>query len=324
MALTLRRGSPRDAVASLPEDGERDGFARPANASPPAAKPAPAVTLVARPELLRTIATCTAGSGRLETGGPLIGTVQRSWDGASTRLIVSILGTVPPGPAVRASYGSVAMGRGADGERAASALRWWRDVTGLELVHLGDWHKHPSGMPEPSGGDRMTAQKMRADSPAPVWLTAVAVCAMRRSQDFEAAGEFARFTRAWAQSGQVRFYQATDGKGLVRVPVRLEDGVIPQLPALPWHIVDPSRFAAECRLLHAAGFTVAIDAATPGGRPGISLRLLSDGARPVTVVTGSRYPHQPPVLCDERGDPMKLRSQWSRDHFLVDLVRKAC
>ena len=135
----------------------------------------PPVTLVVRPEVLRSIAAFAGASPGRETGGPLIGSVQRSWDERGDRLIVAVLATVPPGPALQAGAAHVGMGHGGDGERAASALRWWRAVTGIDLRHLGDWHKHDSGSPEPSAGDVATARRMRSQIDAPVWLMAVGV-----------------------------------------------------------------------------------------------------------------------------------------------------
>jgi proteasome lid subunit RPN8/RPN11 len=261
--------------------------------------PRPARVLV-RPEVLSAIAGAAEASCAHETGGPLLGTVQRSWERERLLLIVAVLGTVPPGPAVRGKPSSVGLGKDRDGERAVSALRWWRAVTGLELIHLGDWHKHPSGLPEPSPGDEMTALRMSAGSPAPVWLTAIV-----------AGGAPPRFHRE-AGSGRLK-----------PVTVTVEGEAIPHLPALPWHIADSPRFVAECRLLNAAGITVKVGAASGPERPGVLVRLHRDGAAPITVVTGARYPHEPPVLRDERGRRIALRGGWSAERFLVDLVKEA-
>jgi hypothetical protein len=248
-----------------------------------------------RPEVLRVIGDCAAGSSRAETGGPLVGTVQRSWEGEPPALIVSVLGTVPPGPAVRGDPSSVSLGVERDGERAVAALRWWRAVTGIELGHLGDWHVHPGGFPKPSRGDEMTACRMHAESPAPIWLAGIAT------------GDSAP-----------RFYRATALAGLAHVPVRVEHEAIPALPALPWNITDPPRFAAECRLLHASGYTTSIAAA--GESPDLTLQLRRDGGAPITVVTGPHYPQEPPSVLDGSGRRLVPRGRWSAEQFLVDIV----
>jgi len=278
------------------------------------------VTLLVRPELVRAIALAGAGSGLLETGGPLLGTVHRSWNGSSLASVVSVLGTVSPGPGVRGRYASVSLGVENDGERAASALRWLRSTTGLDLVHLGDWHVHPSGLCEPSAGDEKTAEAMRTESGAPVWLSAIAVSRRDWREDVTAIKEAVRYTRERLDTTEVRFYQSL-GRSLVPAQVQIEGSAIPWLPPLPWHITDPARFAAECRLLAAEGFTTAIDAA-PNGQPGLALRVQRERGRPLTIVTGLRYPLQAPELRDERGRRIALRTPFTPDRFLVDLVRE--
>jgi hypothetical protein len=295
----------------------------PIGAKPAAARRPLPVSVLIRPALFRTIARAGGEAGECETGGPLIGTVQRSWEGPRGKLLVSVLATVPPGPRVRASSASVALGCTADGERAASALRWWRAVTGLDLLHVGDWHKHPSGAPQPSLGDCRTAERMHAESRCPIWLTAIAVGGRLAKADAVADGNLVRFGRSCDESGQVSFYRQTDATGLAPVPIRLERDATPCLPALPWHITDPGRFAAEFRLLHGAGFSLGVDASRPGRHPGLALRIARDGTPPLTVHTGPRYPHDPPVVLDERNRRVALDGGWSPDRFLLDLVGKA-
>jgi hypothetical protein len=278
-------------------------------------------TVCVQPDVMTAIATAAAGAGDDETGGPLFGTVQRSWDGAAFELRVSILGTVPPGPSVRGRPCWVALGADGDGERAASALRWLRAVTGLDLLHVGDWHKHPSGESEPSTGDLLTARAMRVDAAAPLWLLAVVVgdeTARERVCEGHRVVGYARDLSGWAE---LRLYQAAGSSPLTPVRVRPEDDAIPRLPDLPWHITDPARFAAECRLLAAAGFRVAVEGATPGGTPELVLRVSRDSAPPLRVATGPRYPDEAPALLDGRGKRLAVR-RWARDRFLVDAVRE--
>jgi hypothetical protein len=285
-------------------------------------RPAPRATLLLHPGVLGTIACAVASAGDLETGGPLIGTVQRSWDGDAgpPRQVVSVLGTVPPGPALRASEGWVSMGPGADGERAASAIRWWRAVTGLELLHLGDWHKHDAALPEPSAGDRETARRMAAETAAPLWLAAVAIGEHSEKSDTDTEGNCVQLARTVADSEQVRFYRADAVAGLTPMPLRLERDALPALPALPWHVVDPGRFASECRLLAGAGFGVAIEPSDAGARPGLLLRLRSRERPGLTVVTGPDYPAEPPVIRDASGRRVRAAGPWSAGRFLADLL----
>jgi hypothetical protein len=120
----------------------------------------------------------------------------------------------------------------------------------------------------------------------------------------------------------VRFYRAVPGVGLKPIPVRVEVHALPNLPALAWHVADPSRFAAECRLLAAAGYTVGIEASDSRTRAGLSLSLRGDGKPELTVFTGPSYPIEGPVLRDGNGKRMKTKGRWSPNRFLVDLVRE--
>jgi hypothetical protein len=287
--------------------------------TPVVVRPDPPVTLLLRLDALRSIGTAV-GLVPTETGGPLVGTLQRSWEVGGERLIASILATVPPGPTMRAAWSSVSLGDLGDGERAASAVRWWRSVTGLDLRHLGDWHKHPSGAPEPSSGDRATGRRMKSESGSMVWLTGIAVGGRRRSEHAESEGHVIRLSRAWDAIDEIRFYREGPS-GLVRVPVRVERAAIPRLPELPWHVMDPVRFAAECRMLQAAGLRIEIEPGRPDGR-GLAVRLSQDSRAPITLMTGERYPVQAPMAFDQHGRRVWFRLAWSPARFLVDVAKE--
>ena len=283
------------------------------------ARPEPTVTVVVRPEVIRSMAAAAGAAGRRETGEPLIGTLQPSWEQGGERLIASVLGAVPAGPQMRANLASVALGNSGDGERAASALRWWRKVTGLDLRHLGDWHKHPSGLAQPSQGDRATAREMRAANGSAVWLSAIAVCDHERTESAVAKGSAVSFLDEEETLGEVRFYRELDRTGLTPIEVHVEEHAIPALPQLPWHIADPGRFAAECRLLKAAGFSIATEASITKSGAGLALKVTSPDGRPFVVETGWRYPVTAPVLLDRHGRRSR-GSDWSPARFLVDVV----
>jgi hypothetical protein len=161
---------------------------------------------------------------------------------------------------------------------------------------------------------------MRSESGSPVWFTAIAVGSRCKSERLESPDHGIRLVREWQASDEIRFFRETARLGLVRVPVRLETSAIPRLPPLPWHVIDPVRFGAECRLLRGAGFLVEIE---PGGveRHGLALRIRRDGRPPVTLVTGARYPLEAPVAFDHRGHGVPIREAWSPGRFLVDVAK---
>lgn len=281
----------------------------------------PPITVVIRPEVVQSIARNAGRARDDETGEPLIGTVQPSWEGQGGRLIVAVLGSIPPGPHMRSSIASVDFGGRGDGDRAASALLWWRKVTGLDLRHLGDWHKHRVGFVEPSNGDRRQAQRMKHQSGSAVWLTAIAVCARAHSGKSAPNGRSLVLSDGNATRGEVRFYRETEASGLVSTPVRVEGRALPALPQLPWNITDAVRFTAECRLLNAAGFATAIEPSITDSGAGIKLRVTSRDGKQVTITTTVRYPFEAPAVTrNGLSRPITVR-EWSPTRFLIDLVK---
>ena len=129
-------------------------------------------------------------------------------------------------------------------------------------------------------------------------------------------------TRSQRHDQEIHFYQECEPRGLVPVRVRIDAETSPKLPPLPWHITDPARFAAECRLLLANGFRPALQPVMPGARPAVILRLERDGGDPLTVETGLRHPCEEPLVRDAGGRRIRLRSAWSPERFIVDLLRE--
>lgn len=279
------------------------------------------VMLAVGPAVLRDICAAASRAAEHETGGPLFGTVEQSWDGGRFRPLVSVLGTVPPGPSLRSSPASVALGFAADGERSASALRWLREVTGLDLVHVGDWHLHPSGCPEASEGDRRTAQALLAVADTQVWLVAVCVRTSQASDQIATSDSVVRVSRAGEDGHELRFCQAVSDGGLVRIDPAVDGRSLPALPPLPWHITDPGRFWAECRLLQAAGFSVALKASVSAdGEPQLEFAVRRRDGSAVLLSTSARYPLEPPLLRSENGTHMGLRTPWAPSLFLADAL----
>ena len=206
--------------------------------------------VLVRPEVMRTIAESAAGAPAHETGGPLPGTVQRSWEKEGVTLLVAVLGTVPPGPGVR---GRQFLGRARErARRRASRVR-------APLVARCD-------RPRPRAPGRLAQAPLRHAR------------AVGRRRDDRAPHEHGdrradRLTAMLAGAGPPRFHRVAGSAGPRRAPVTVDCEALPGLPALPWHITDSPRFAAEFRLLHAAGVTARIAAEDGGERPGLRVRL---------------------------------------------------
>lgn len=302
--LLSRASTQRDSRRASRRNGKAEGRA----------------TLLVGGAVLREIRVFATRAGAYETGGPLFGTVERTWDKGRFRPLVSVLGTLPPGPALKSAPASVGMGSSGDGERAASALRWLREVTGIDLVHVGDWHLHPRGCPEPSEGDRRTAQEMKALSGSPVWLVAVGVIHRRAEEDLSTSESVVSMLARHEIQHELRFYETNREDGLVPIDVAIPITALPVLPPLPWHVADPARFAAECRLLQAAGFEVGVRAASSVSEPEVELVVRRDSGRTLVLKTGLGYPEEPPEIHDESARRLLTCSSWSATRYLVDAV----
>jgi hypothetical protein len=157
---------------------------------------------------------------------------------------------------------------------------------------------------------------------APLWLTAIAVDEATSEQEAGAEDNVVTLTRSQRLEEEIHFYQECEPRGLVPVRVRIDAETPPKLPPLPWYIVDPARFAAECRLLVANGFRPSLRPLMPGARPAVVLRLERDGHDPLTVETGLRHPYEEPLVRDGQGRRIRRRSAWSTERFIVDLLRE--
>lgn len=301
----------------------RGGWSRRSAVLRPVVRKEPAARLLVRGDLVQMIAAQSAAAGANEIGGPLFGTVERSWNGSEFELVVSILATLPARLAVFGARSSVSLGSENDGESAASALLWLRSLTGLDLMHLGDWHRHPGHLDEPSSGDLDTARSLRSVAAAPIWLIAIAVGEKRARERVRSEEGVVTHVRTSSTISEIRFHRVDENEGCRRLPVRIEDATIPRLPPLPWQIADPTRFAAECRLLAAAGFTIAIEETARGKKPETVLRLSREGRPNLFVSTASSYPKARPKVSDALRREIRGDGSWSPERFIADLASEA-
>lgn len=88
-------------------------------------------------DVVRTMTTCCAGTGRRETGGILIGNYDRPGRVASI-----VEATRKPKDSLSGWFW---FQRGTAGLKELLAERWKQG-----FYYLGEWHHHPGGSPEPS------------------------------------------------------------------------------------------------------------------------------------------------------------------------------
>lgn len=218
----------------------------------------------------------------------------------------------------RSSYGS------------ALAAKW-----DAPLAHVGDWHKQPGDMTEPSAGDEETAQDMISDPETPTQqLVApiVTMYALRKAPPpapeptpAEAEAENAAPPASEVKPPKPDPLQNPPPSAIVRrledkgwairidfwyrsrrikpltpiVPTIWPDDRLPGLPPVAWHLQYARRFEQEFSLLKQAGYAVDVVRWDADGRPPyeICFSVYKPGSKRVFVlVTPVDYPAQMPAL----------------------------
>ncbi|MBO9308379.1 MAG: ThiF family adenylyltransferase [Chloroflexi bacterium] len=191
------------------------------------------------------------------------------------------------------------------------------------LCHLGDWHKHPGTLVEPSWGDVSTARAHINDRRAgtPRLLVVLATVWERASLEpasadvpSEADDETPDNLRPESEEAQP-IYVAVDARRAVRIDVwymsrkirhftRLTPRVVPnsdlpELPPLSWHLAQPERLRSEVESLKQAGYAVSLEQYDADRVPPLEICFSlarRDSQHVIVVITEADYPaHRPRI-----------------------------
>jgi hypothetical protein len=199
----------------------------------------------------------------------------------------------------------------------------------IPLSHVGDWHKQPGNMTEPSGGDTRTARQMIADPDTPLKHILAPIVTMypltdgtpeNAAPDTPVASDAApaasapdddaapdeqpnTITITQEDAGWIIridfWYMSARSKQFVAVqPAVWPDGRLPSLPPIAWHLAYPRRFAQEFGLLRDAGYTVDVVRWDADGQPPyeICFSVYKPGQQHVILlVTSADYPQRQPA-----------------------------
>lgn len=215
-----------------------------------------------------------------------------------------------------------------DAEGKAVSSKW--DVP---LRYLGDWHKQPGFMVQPSGGDLMTARNWidDPDNGMDFLLAPIVTLGHPASVTTETGANFITVAQGDGTAMRVDFWyidrQARDFYPIA--PSIYPDTQLPALATYPWHLLHENRFKAESELLEKAGlFTTLVlwdtDHAPPLDVCFLTARVGAD--KVLLLITPPQYPAQPPRarVADFKGvkldeDIYKVFADlWKHSHAVTD------
>jgi len=199
-------------------------------------------------------------------------------------------------------------------KRPDAALEVRFNVT---VEHLGDWHKHPGTLTEPSWGDTDTAVNYIFDEQSgKPYILAILATVWDRGQAHASDDAEAMF------AGEAPLKIDIDERTTVRLdcwyisrrtrrfvhltPTVQANEALPTLPIVGWHLSTPDRLRQETDALTKAGYAISVDEWDTDQTPPRELcfTLAKRGSdRVVIAVTRADYPKTRPEL---RTVPMKV------------------
>lgn len=227
-------------------------------------------------------------------------------------------------------------------QRASAAPKW--DVP---LRYLGDWHKQPGAMIQPSGGDLMTALDWIEDPENHAEFLLAPILTLNHPLTTESAvgtTNFLLIPQGETTTMRVDFWYI-DHKARTFLPISpaiYPNDLLPTPAPYPWHLIDEARFDLEYRRITSDGLFAALVLWDADGAPPLEVCLLTARAgagRMIIVVTPHNYPAQPPALRLAPLIPMKdddsmydvfkqawtesrpAELAWTPDMNLIDAIR---
>lgn len=209
------------------------------------------------------------------------------------------------------------------GDERQNELIWWlqenwrmvREKRGLigqvlrgkfnvPLRYLGDWHKQPGFMIQPSGGDLMTALDWLDDPENQSgFLLAPIVTLGHPSTVFEGSTQanYLMMPTGDGEALRVDFWYIDRTTRIFQpiAPAIYPDDQLPLLAPYPWHLLDPDRARAELALFDKEGLFHSITLYNADNEPPLEICFLTArvGADKLFIaVTPFDYPKRPPQI----------------------------
>lgn len=250
-----------------------------------------------------------------ETGEAMIGVVLPP-QGDDAQTAVYVIDTIAPGAdALRASHTFQQGGIWQD-----DVLNWLRENWELgrrshtppdgsqqnwdvPLYHVGDWHKQPGFMIQPSGGDLQTAAAIVNERGHRFGFTIAPILTIDHPATVTAPPERTNYVRVEQPNGlmtRIDFWFI--GRGMLSFhPISAQvvpDDQFPPLMPYPWHLVSEQRAQQEMQLLEGDGLMVDVLLWDADGQLPLEVCFLtarSGASTFMLLATQPDYPDSPPA-----------------------------
>jgi hypothetical protein len=169
----------------------------------------------------------------------------------------------------------------------------------VPLVHLGDWHKQPGYMIQPSGGDLMTALDYLDDAGVDFLLAPILTLGHPTTiAETDAIGNFLLESRGDDTSMRVDFWYIDDRTAMFApiVPTLYPDDQLPSLVAYPWHLLREPLAREEFGLIQDDGVALSLTHWDADGDLPLEVCLLTMRAgadKLVIIITPHNFPEKP-------------------------------
>lgn len=218
----------------------------------------------------------------------------------------------------------------------------------VPLRYLGDWHKQPGFMIQPSGGDLLTALDWLDDSENGMdfLLAPIVTLGHPYTTGMGATTNFLMTPQPDGTALRVDFWYI-DNKTRLFVPLTpalYPNAQLPTLVEYPWHIINDGRFAAEMRALEDDDLFISMTLWEADDVPPLEICFLTArmGAEQMLIlITSADYPQTPPrarstpfiqMNADDdmydvfanawaNSAAVEFTPEWSAETMLLDYVR---
>jgi hypothetical protein len=222
----------------------------------------------------------------------------------------------------------------------------------VPLRYLGDWHKQPGYMIQPSGGDLMTAMDWILDPDNDMDFLLAPIITLDHPSTIATSSISTNFVMLPQEEGtsmRVDFWYI-DRKSQAFLPISptiYPDDQLPTLAPYPWHVVNETRIDEEIRLLEGDNLFNSITLWNADNEPPLEVCFLvarMGSSRMLIIVTPHDYPQSKPsarvapfVQMGENDDmqkvfetawkqsePVDMRdyfsTEWTPEKHLLDLI----